>query len=291
VLDQHDASFARDRPRCYARSGSVRPLQLAGSTILLTGASGGLGRAIAQALHARGARVLLSGRRRDALQKVRAELGDRAEMLVADLADPAQVSELAERSGAVDVLVANAAALPASGQFLDFSPEQIDRSLDVNLRAPMQLTRALLPGMLERGRGHLVFISSLSGKVASTGSSVYSATKFGLRGFAAGVREDLHGTGVGVSVVLPSFVEGAGMFAESGVKLPRGVGTRRPEQVGDGVVRVIETGKAELDVAPFSLRAGALAATLAPQATARLQRRLGSEQIARQLADAQRDKR
>jgi uncharacterized protein len=268
----------------------VRALQLAGSTVLLTGASGGLGRAIARALHARGARVLLSGRRADALEEVRADLGDRADVLVADLADRAQVGELAERAGTVDVFVANA-ALPASGDVLDFSPEQIDRSLDVNLRAPMQLTRALLPGMLERGRGHLVFISSLSGRVASTGSSVYSATKFGLRGFAAGVREDVYGTEVGVSVVLPSFVEGAGMFAEAGVKLPRGVGTRTPEQVGEGVVRVIETGKAELDVAPFSLRVGALAATIAPQATARLQRRLGSEQIARQMADAQRDKR
>jgi uncharacterized protein len=234
--------------------------------------------------------VLLSGRREDALEEVRAELGDRAEVLVADLADPAEVGALAERAGAVDVLVANA-ALPASGEVLDFSPDQIDRSLDVNLRAPMQLTRALLPGMMERGRGHLVFVSSLSGKVASTGSSVYSATKFGLRGFAAGVREDVHATGVGVSVVLPSFVEGAGMFAESGVKLPLGVGTRTPDQVGEAVVRAIETGKAELVVAPFSLRAGALVATLAPQATARLQRRLGSEQIARQMADAQRDKR
>ena len=86
----------------------------------------------------------------------------------------------------MDVLVANA-ALPASGRVEDFEPDQIDRALDVNLRAPIQLTRALLPGMLERGRGHLVLVSSLSGKVASPRSGIYSATKFGLRGFAAGL--------------------------------------------------------------------------------------------------------
>ena len=82
------------------------------------------------------------------------------------------------------------AALPASGRVEDFDPEQIDRALDVNLRAPIQLTRALLPGMFERGRGHVVLVSSLSGKAASARSSIYSATKFGLRGFASGLRED-----------------------------------------------------------------------------------------------------
>jgi short-subunit dehydrogenase len=268
----------------------VRALQLGGSTVLLTGASGGLGRAIAQALHARGARVLLSGRREDALERIRSDIGERAEVLAADLADAAAVAELARRAGAVDVLVANA-ALPASGAVVDFSPEEIDRALDVNLRAPVQLTRALVPGMIERGRGHLVFVSSLSGKVASTGSCIYSATKFGLRGFASGMREDLHGTGVGVTVVFPSFVEGAGMFAETGVKLPLGVATRTPEQVAAGVVRGIEEERDELVVAPLSLRAGVFAASIAPRATARIQRRLGSEGIAEAMAEAQREKR
>ena len=75
--------------------------------------------------------------------------------------------------------------------------------------------------MIDRGHGHLVFISSLSGKVASPASSIYSATKFGLRGFALGLREDLAPHGVGVSVVLPGFIRDAGMFAEAAVKLPR----------------------------------------------------------------------
>ena len=94
----------------------------------------------------------------------------------------------------------------------------------MNLRAPIQLTRALLPGMLERGRGHVVLVSSLSGKVASPRSGIYSATKFGLRGFAAGLREDVEPRGIGVRVVFPGFVSEAGFFADSGVRLPRWVG-------------------------------------------------------------------
>jgi short-subunit dehydrogenase len=268
----------------------VRALQLAGSTVLLTGASGGLGRAIARALHARGARVLLNGRRADALEELAAELGGRAEVLAADLAEPGAAVALAARAGAVDALVANA-ALPASGAVDEFTHEQIDRALDVNLRAPIQLTRALLPGMVEGGHGHLLFVSSLSGKVASIRSCIYSATKFGLRGFASGVREDLHGTGVGVTVVFPSFIADAGMYADTGVKLPRVVSLRSSEQVAAAVVRGIEEGRDEIDVAPLSLRAGVLASTLAPKTTARLQRRLGSERIAAEMADAQRDKR
>ena len=270
--------------------GSVRALQLADSTVLLTGASGGLGRAIAHALHERGALVLLSGRREDSLEEIRAQLGDRAEVLVADLADRGAVLSLAERAAPVDALVANA-ALPASWSVEDFTHEQIDRALEVNLRAPMQLTRALVPGMVERGRGHLVFVSSLSGKVASSGSSIYSATKFGLRGFASGVREDMHETGVGVTVVFPGFIEGVGMYADTGVKLPRGVALRSAQDVAAAVVRGIEEDRDEIDVAPLSLRAGVLASSIAPRTTAALQRRLGSDRIAAQMADAQRDKR
>jgi uncharacterized protein len=268
----------------------VRALQLAGSTVLLTGASGGLGRAIARALHARGARVLLNGRNTEALEETAAELGERAEVLALDLAEPGAALTLAERTGSVDALVANA-GLPASGSVEDFSHEQIDRAIDVNLRVPIQLTRALLPGMIERGRGHLLYVSSLSGKVASIRSSIYSATKFGLRGFASGVREDLHGTGVGVTVVFPSFIADVGMYAETGVKLPRGVSLISAEQVAAAVVRGIEEGRAEIDVAPLSLRAGVLVSSVAPKTTARLQRRLGSDRIAAEMADAQRHKR
>lgn len=265
-------------------------MQLAGASALVTGATGGIGKAIARALHERGARVLLSGRRQDALDELATRLGDRAEVVAADLAERGGPGRLAERAGPVDVLVANA-GLPASGRLEDFEPEQVDRAIDVNLRAPMQLTRALLPGMLERGRGHVVLVSSLSGKVASPRSGVYSATKFGLRGFAAGLRDDLQGTGVGVTVVFPGFVSEAGLFAESGVRLPPWVGTRTPDQVAAAVVRGIERERPEIDVAPLGLRLGTRIGALAPVTVARIQRRLGSERIAEALAQAQRGKR
>jgi short-subunit dehydrogenase len=265
-------------------------MRLDGSTVLLTGATGGIGQAIARALDERGAKLLISGRRGEQLERIAADLGGRPTALAADLTLAADATALAERAGAVDVLVANA-ALPASGPIVDFTPEEIDRALDVNLRAPVQLTRALLPGMVERGNGHVVLVSSLAGKVASVGSSLYSATKFGLRGFAAGLREDLHGTGVGVTVVFPGFVSGAGMFADSGVRLPRGVGTRRPDQVAAAVVRGIEDDRAEIDVAPLGMRAGALLSGLAPVTAARIQRRLGSAQLSHAIAEGQRPKR
>ena len=265
-------------------------MQLAGARALVTGATGGIGGAVARALHGRGAHVLLSARREELLEQLRAELGGRVEVLPADLAERGGPARLAEAAGAVDLLVANA-ALPASGRVEEFEPEQIDRALDVNLRAPIQLTRALLPGMLERGRGHVVLVSSLSGKIASPRSGIYSATKFGLRGFAAGLREDVEPRGIGVTVVFPGFVSEAGLFADSGVKLPPWVGTRTPDQVAAGVLRGIERERAEVDVAPLGLRLGTRVAGLAPVAVARLQRRLGSERIADALAEAQRDKR
>jgi uncharacterized protein len=265
-------------------------VRLDGSTVLLTGASGGIGEAIARALDAKGARVLMSGRRADQLERIAAELGGRPVVLTADLAERGAVAELASRAGAVDALVANA-ALPASGPIDDFTAEEIDRALDVNLRAPIQLTRALLPGMVERGAGHVVLMSSLSGRVASVGSSLYSATKFGLRGFAAGMREDVHGSGVGVTVVYPGFVSGAGMFADAGVRLPKGVGTRSPEQVAAAVVAGIERGKAEIDVAPLSLRAGTFLSGLAPTTASRIQRRLGSARLSDAIAEGQKPKR
>jgi uncharacterized protein len=265
-------------------------VQLAGTTALLTGASGGIGQAIARALHGRGARVLLSGRRTEVLGELAAGLGGNAEVLEADLAQPEAAASLADRAGAVDVLVANA-GLPASGRLERFTPEEIDRALEVNLRAPIQLTRALVPGMVERGRGHLVFVSSLNGKVATARAALYSATKFGLRGFAGGLREDLQGSDVEVTVLFPSFIRDVGMFAETGVKLPPWVGTRTADDVAQAVVRGIETGRAEIDVAPLALRLGALVSAVAPGTVARAQRRLGSQGIARAISREQRGKR
>jgi short-subunit dehydrogenase len=265
-------------------------MQLSGSTVLLTGATGGIGQAIARMLHARGAKLILTGRRAEVLDQLQEELGGSPRQLPADLTTTQDALDLAEFAGDVDVLVANA-ALPASGAFDSFEVGQLDRALDVNLRAPAQLALALLPGMLERGQGHLVFVSSLSGKIASGGAAVYSATKFGLRGLAGGMREDFRDRGVGVTSICPGFIRDAGMFADSGATLPRFVGSSTPQEVADAVVLGIERDKGEIDVAPFGMRAGARFALVAPGLSARVQRRFGADKIAADIAAGQQDKR
>jgi uncharacterized protein len=256
-------------------------------TVLVTGATGGIGQAIARAFAARGAQLVLTGRRSDVLDPLAEELGGRA--LVCDLANRDDIERLIAEAGDVDVLIANAAH-PASGVFTELDQAQIDRMLEVNLRAPIALTRAIAPRMISRASGHIVLISSLSGKVASPASAIYSATKFGLRGFGLGIREDLRPHGVGASVVLPGFIAEAGMFAEAGVELPRGVGTRTPQQVATAVIDAVEHNRAEVDVAPLGLRLGAAFAGLAPEVSASLKRRMGGDRVASDMAAGQRDK-
>jgi short-subunit dehydrogenase len=232
--------------------------------------------------------LILTGRRLDVLEPLAAELDARA--LAVDLNEASEVDRLLSEAGELDILVANA-ALPASGTLDSFTIEQIDSALEVNLRAPIALTHALAPAMVERGRGHLLFMSSLAGKAGTAGSSVYNATKFGLRGFAMAMRAELHSTGVGVSAIFPGFIREAGMFAEAGVQLPAGVGTRSPEDVAKAVVQAIEHNRGEVDVAPVSLRVGSLLSGFVPDVAASLTRKLGGEKIARQHADGQRSKR
>jgi short-subunit dehydrogenase len=258
--------------------------------VLVTGATGGIGHAITRAFAAGGASLIVTGRRAEVLEPLAQEVGGIA--WSSDLSSRDAVDQLAERANAanIDVLVANA-ALPASGALTELTQQEIDLMLEVNLRAPIALAKAIAPGLVERGQGHLVFISSLSGKAAAPSSSIYSATKFGLRGFALGLREDLRGTGVGVSTVLPGFIRDAGMFADAGIALPRGVGTRSPEQVAAAVLRAIERNRAEINVAPTGLSLGAAFAGLAPQIAAAVSRRLGSDAIATELSANQADKR
>ncbi|MDA8044839.1 MAG: SDR family NAD(P)-dependent oxidoreductase [Actinomycetota bacterium] len=258
-----------------------------GSTALVTGATGGLGRAIARGLRAEGCSLVLTGRKADALDRAAAEVGARA--VVADLARREELPGLLGQVGPIDIAVMNA-ALPATGELQDWEPGQIDGVLEVNLANPIAMTRSLLPDFLARGSGHFVYISSLSGLVASPGSSLYSATKFGLRGFAHGLHCDLQGTGVGASVVNPGFVRDAGMFADSGTRLPPGVGTVSPEQVARAVIRAIRHNRAEVEVAPLGLRLGALFGSLVPGISARVQTRLGAD-ISRQMVEGQRHKR
>lgn len=265
-------------------------MELAGKTALVTGATGGLGRAIAEALAARGASLVLSSRKAEDLAELAASLpGDAHRVAVADLALEGAADRLAADAGGVDVYVANA-GMSAGGRLDRVSLEELDHALRVNFEAPIRMSHAFLPGMLERGRGHLVFISSIQGKVALARSSVYSATKFGLRGFALSLRDDLDGTGVGVSVVLPGFIRDAGMFAASGQRAPAGLGTSTPESVGAGVVKAIERDRAEVTVAPAFQRFVAGIGHRRPRLASLVTRR-SSAKVADKVVAGQRAKR
>jgi short-subunit dehydrogenase len=263
-------------------------VEIAGTRVLLTGATGGIGRAIAKALHERGAHLLLSGRRQEELEALAAETG--GEALLADLAKREDVEALPARAGHVDILVHNA-GLPGAGRLEAFTPEELDRVIDVNLRAGVQLTRALMPAMIERGRGHLVYMSSMAGKVPTVRASIYSATKYGLRGFAGALRDDLHGTGVGVSAVFPGVIEEAGMWADAGMKTPTGVPKRYPRDVAAAVVKCIEKNEGEINVADPIQKFGGITAALTPAFAARIRRLVGLEKIADETAKRQADKR
>lgn len=265
-------------------------MRIEGSRVLLTGATGGLGEAIARSLASKGAKdILLTGRKQDVLERLAAEL-PAAHALAIDLGERADVQRLLDEAGEVDILVANA-ALPASGRLETYSPEHVDKAIEVNLRAPLFLAYSLMPQMVARKAGHMLFMSSLSGKAATAGSTLYNATKFGLRGFALALRQELRPAGVGVSVVLPGFIREAGMFAASGAKLPPGIGTRTPQDVADATISAIERNRGEVEVAPPLLRLISNFSNLAPELASAGARLGGGEKIAGQIAEGQSEKR
>jgi short-subunit dehydrogenase len=266
-------------------------VKLDGKTALLTGATGGLGRAIAKDFADRGGTLVLSSRKADELVELADSLpGEGHRPVVADLGLDGAAERLVSEAGEVDILVANA-GLPGTGKLDTFSEEEIARALRVNLEAPMRMSRLLVPAMLERGGGHLVYVASLAGKAPAPLSSVYNATKFGLRGFALGLRTDLVGTSVGVSVVSPGFVRDAGMFADSGAKSTGGMGTTSPEAVAAGVVRAIERDKHEVVVAPLRLRAAAHLGLANPGLAVKIAGSGSGQKAAEAVASGQTEKR
>jgi short-subunit dehydrogenase len=245
-------------------------MELHRKTVLLTGATGGLGRAIAEALAARGATLILSSRKGEELDALVLALpGVGHRRIVCDLGEPDAAERLAADAGAVDVLVANA-GLGANGRIDKFEAEQVELVVRVNLEAPIRLARALVPAMRERGSGQMVFVSSLAGKAATASTALYTATKAGLRGFALSLRQDLARDGVGVSVVCPGFIREAGMFADSGRTPPMKLGTSAPNEVADAVVRAIERNRPEVDIAPMRQRLLANFAGRHPHLAARI---------------------
>ncbi len=264
-------------------------VDIRGKTVLLTGASTGLGPHIARRLHQAGVKFVLSARNQEALTRLAKELGE-SRVIVADLSRPGEPERLAKEAGHVDVLVSNA-GVPASGRFATFEVDELDRAIAVNLRAGMVLAHALAPAMLKRKAGHIVFISSVAGKVPTPGFTVYNATKFGIRGFGLALREELWGTGVGVSVVCPTFVKESGMWAETGLKANPIVGEVSPARVADAVWSAITKNRAEIDAMPLQLRASLKVLAVAPGVFTTIARATGASRPNDDVGERQRNKR
>jgi len=249
---------------------------LGGKTVLLTGASRGLGVCIARALAEQGADLVLSARdapRLAAVADMCAGLGARVRVVVADVAVRDERARLVDEAGPVDVLVNNA-GLEVALALLDQSDADVARQLEVNLVAPIDLARRILPGMVERGRGVIVNISSMSGKSPTPYNAVYAATKSGLNGFAASVAIELEGTGVHVGTVCPSFIAEVGMWADTGVRAPAMLKEVSPARVARGVLQVI-AGAREVLVTPNPVRPLLAVKELFPGLDARVLKAMG----------------
>jgi len=262
-------------------------MRLEGRSVLLTGATGGIGEAIGRELATRGCTLTLTGRRTAELDRLVTELGPPARGFAADLTDLAEIRQLVEHVGPVDVLVA-CAGIDNPQDLADTSDEAIEEAIRINLLAPAALSRAALPFMKQRGAGHIVFIGSVAGLVATPiNSSVYAATKWGLRGLGLALRQELHGTGIGVSTVSPAGVRDAGMFARTGLTLPWYAGTSSPEEVARAVVRAIERDRPEVVVAAAGERLGAALSGVAPVLVGSIARVAGLGRIRKTVRDAQ----
>jgi 3-oxoacyl-[acyl-carrier protein] reductase len=183
---------------------------LEGKTALVTGASGGIGAAIARALHAQGAVVVLSGTRREALDALAGELGARTHVCPADLKDPAApdtlVAAAEEAAGPLGILVNNA-GLTRDMLALRMRDEDWQTVLEVDLSAPFRLARAALRGMLRRRAGRIISISSIVGATGNAGQANYAAAKAGLVGMSKALAQEVASRGITVNVVAPGFIE------------------------------------------------------------------------------------
>ncbi|MEO7002227.1 MAG: SDR family NAD(P)-dependent oxidoreductase [Ktedonobacterales bacterium] len=233
---------------------------LAGQVALVTGASSGIGAATARELARRGVTVILAARREEELAAqvcAITEAGGVAQAMVADVADAASVAQLAERAeaayGRVDILVNNA-GIGIHHAFAETPPEEVTRCVQVNLLGTMLLTHALLPGMLERKQGAIIAVASMAGHIAT--DPVYSATKFGMRGFLLSLRRQIRSSGVSVSVVSPGFVRTA-ITANMRGRLPG------PEIVARVIARLVAHPRREV-IVPGYYRVAAWVESAAP---------------------------
>ena len=229
--------------------------KLQGKTALITGASRGIGPYIARALSREGALVIGIARNEEKLQNIQKyiiEEGGNARMISFDLKETHRLKELVQNlkndnMDKIDILVNNA-GIERYRHYTDNNYENIQSIITVNLLAPMELTRLMLPGMLKRSHGNIINIASLAGRKGVAYNSIYSASKAGMIKWGDGLRQELYGTGVLVSTIMPGYIDEAGMFFDGGYPAPKLLGTSPPQKVADAVLRAIKTGKGEIIV-------------------------------------------
>ena len=231
--------------------------------ILLTGASGGIGTHLAEILALKGARLMLvanPGVDLRVVQKRVQELGGKADYLVADLRTEegiaATVDETLRVLGGVDLLINNA-GIEFTCAYHELAEQDVLDVMNVNLIAAMRLTWRLLPSMLAQGRGHVVNMSSLGGRVAPACQEPYAASKAGLIAFTFSLRATYRGTGVSASVICPGFVE-TGIYTRlcenTGMKAPLLFGSSKVEAVGAALLRAVERNLPDVVVNPIPMR-------------------------------------
>ena len=280
--------------RPFAFQLGWRPVEIRGRNALLTGAAGGLGHYIARALAAEGANLALSDLPDSPVDDLIAELGSRVDVVPApaDLRDTAALSDLLAAAedaiGPIDILVNNA-GLEFVGPYTAQTRDELEAIVGVNLMATLELTRLALPGMLKRGRGHVVNIASLAGKIPTPYFHTYNATKHGVVGFTHSMRGELVATPVSISAICPGFISRVGMLGriEDRVEIPSALGTEPPEKVGAAVVRAIRDDVPEVIVNKRPVRPMIAFASVFPGAMQKLARRAGAAESAREFAEAE----
>jgi short-subunit dehydrogenase len=269
-------------------------MKLSGTVGIVTGASRGLGVVIAERLARAGVDLALAARSQDELEKVAGDVGRFGHRVIAVPTDVNKaddridlVQRTTEELGPPDLLVNNA-GIERYGQFQTLDPQKdIADIITTNLISIEQLTRVVVPGMVDRRKGHIVNVASLAGKTGVPFNSVYSSTKHGLVGFTWSLREELRSYGVGVSVVCPTFVTDEGMFSRwsQGAKPPSAARPVTPEEVADAVVKAVEHNKPEILVTKGLGKIADVLYALSPDLALSVSRRMGVFRFVRKATE------
>ena len=250
---------------------------------IVTGASRGIGVVIAEQLARKGVDLALAARSEDALQATKEKVerfGVRVVAIPTDVTKRDDLRTLVKRTtaelGPPDILINNA-GIERVVEFNQMDPADIDALIKTNVSALLMLTRFVVPGMIERRRGHIVNIASLAGKTAAPYQTVYSATKHAVVGFSWSLREELRQHRIGVSAVCPGYVSEAGMFVDRGPEEPPKISsTVTPKKVGEATIKAIEKNRAEIIVAPGAAKVVDVLHAISPELTTKIARGAGA---------------